>query len=852
MSRNNTWRWAIVLFVTFWAAYELIPPTPRDLIETFRNHASGTDTNFNAIVARAEAMQKTNSANTYGNLKTAVGTNDISRYFPTISTAGEANRSDAVLKGIQKKAAGKIRLGLDLQGGVEFMLSLDLTNKASITNMVSTGTNAVSEIAASETRTRLIEQSIEVLRKRIDRLGVAEPVLQPAGDNRIIVQMPGLNEADFESTKVSIQKAAFLEFKMVADNSGEQLAQGILEPGYEVKQERRKNQNGQDELFPVVLEKRSSAGLTGKNIVRAMVISDPMSGRPIISFELDGAGADAFAKTTRENVGRRMAIILDGVLISAPNITEPITGGRGQISGNYEVKEAYELAYALENPLEAPLKIDSVRTVAPSLGEKSIKDGFKASLIGLLAVSIFMLVYYRLSGLVANIALVVNSFLLLGVMCSIGTTLTLPGIAGIVLTIGMAVDANVLIYERIREELAAGKSLRGAIAAGYDRAFGTIFDSHLTSLISSIILIVLGTGPIKGFGVTLTIGVALSLFTALVITRLCFDWLVDNDKIKTLNMMSMIRAKGLDFMKYAKPAFVISWTLIIIGIGYGIHRGTKVLGPDFAGGDNTVLAFSKKVDQGAVAETLKKAGLVEPTIQFQKELVGGSETLRIFSAFGTSSNAVATLQKDFPDAGFSVKSVDQIGAVVGSEIAKTAFLSVFLALLGILVYVAFRYEFSFAVAAVVAVIHDVLMTMGWFFLTGRELSAPMVAAVLTIIGFSINDTIVIFDRIREDLKLGVPGTFRDVMNKALNQTLSRTIITSGTVFLSTLSLYLFGGGVINDFAFTFLVGIITGTYSSIYIASAMVLWWHKGQRPVKLSTTTVVSEIPVGTRTAKA
>ena len=215
-------------------------------------------------------------------------------------------------------------------------------------------------------------------------------------------------------------------------------------------------------------------------------------------------------------------------------------------------------------------------------------------------------------------------------------------------------------------------------------------------------------------------------------------------------------------------------------------------------------------------------------------------------------NAVATLQKDFPKAGFKIKSVDQIGAVVGGEIARTAFLSVFLALLGILVYVAFRYEFSFAVAAVVAVIHDVLMTMGWFFLTGRELSAPMVAAVLTIIGFSINDTIVIFDRIREDLKLGVPGTFRDVMNKALNQTLSRTIITSGTVFLSTLSLYLFGGGVINDFAFTFLVGIITGTYSSIYIASAMVLWWHKGQRPVKLSTTTVVTEIPAGTRTAKA
>lgn len=846
MSRNNTWRWALVLFVIFWAAYELVPPTPRDLIETFTNNASAKDTNFAAIVARAEAMQKTNSANPYGNLRAAIGSNDITRYFPTISTKGDTSPSGAILKGIQKKAAGKIRLGLDLQGGVEFMLSLDITNKAVI------NTNGASELAASEERSRLVEQAIEVLRKRIDSLGVAEPILQPAGDNRIIVQMPGLSEGEFESTKLRIQKAAFLEFKFVAENSNEQLTQGIVEPGFEIKQERRKGQSGQEELFPVVVEKRSSAGLNGKNIVRAMVVSDPMSGRPIISFELDSPGAEAFATTTRENVGRRMAIILDGVLYSAPNITEPITGGRGQISGNYDLKEALELANVLENPLEAPLKIDSVRTVAPSLGEKSIKDGFNASIYGLLAVSAFMLIYYRLSGLIANIALVVNSLLLLGVMCSIGTTLTLPGIAGIVLTIGMAVDANVLIYERIREELAAGKSLRGAIAAGYDRAFGTIFDSHLTALISSIILIVLGTGPIKGFGVTLTIGVALSLFTALVITRVLFDWLVNNDKITSLNMMSMIRAKGIDFMKWAKPAFAFSWLLIVIGIGFGFYRGTKVLGPDFAGGDNTVLSFVKKEDQGGVAESLRKAGLVEPTIQFQKELVGGSETLRVFSAFGTSSNVIASLQKDFPAAAFSVKSVDQIGAVVGNEIAKTAFLAVFLALFGILVYVAFRYEFSFAVAAVVAVLHDVLMTMGWFFLTGRELSAPMVAAVLTIIGFSINDTIVIFDRIREDLKLGVPGTFREVMNKALNQTLSRTIITSGTVFLSTLSLYLFGGGVINDFAFTFLVGIITGTYSSIYIASALVLWWHKGQRPVKLSEAAVVTEIPAGAKSAKA
>ena len=397
----------------------------------------------------------------------------------------------------------------------------------------------------------------------------------------------------------------------------------------------------------------------------------------------------------------------------------------------------------------------------------------------------------------------------------------------------MAVDANVLIYERIREELAAAKSLRGALNAGYDKAFSTIFDSNLTTLISSVILIWLGTGPVKGFGVSLTIGVTASMFTALVVTRLIFDWLLEKNLIKSLNMLHIIRGANFDFMRWAVPAFIASWALILIGNAYGLYRGKDVLGPDFAGGDRLTLAYveSEQVGVDKLRDMIGKLGIGDATIQYQKDPGIGKRSLQITTPFGTGVRLEDALKEQFPAAKYERLQLDKVGPTVGREIQESAVISALLAMFGILVYVAFRYEFSFAVGAVIAIIHDVLMTMGWFFLTGRELSAPIVAAILTIIGFSINDTIVIFDRIREDLKLGVRGTFKELMNHALNRTLSRTIITSGTVFLATLSLYLFGGGVINDFAFTFLVGIITGTYSSIYIASALVLWWHKGQRP---------------------
>ena len=811
MNRNNLWRFVLVLLVVLWSFYELYPPTGKDLVQYFRSRAVNTrDGNFTNIVARAQFLEKTAPGKPYDNLLEAIGTNDITRYFPMFEAKTEANPTSYVLKRLQREAAGRIKLGLDLQGGTSFLVRMDVS---SLTN-------------ASDTSSAR-NQAIEVLRKRVDKFGVAEPLIQPQGSEEILVQLPGLSADDQENAIIAIKKPAFLEFRLVHEDSRKLIDEGTtILPGYQLMKQVKVQANGTKVVEPYLVKK--TAVMTG-GIKGAFVTRDNL-GRPEISFTLDSQAAKTFGDITTENVGRQLAIVLDGELQTAPVIRSPITAGSGVIEGDYTEQEAFALRAVLENPLRTPLTIEASRLVDPTLGKDSIRSGIKAAVYGTLAVSVFMLVYYMIAGLVANVALIANIIILIGVMCAFGTTFTLPGIAGLVLTVGMAVDANVLIYERIREESAKGKSLRGALGAGYSRAFGTIFDSHVTTLISSVILWKLGTGSVQGFGVSLTIGVLASLFTALVVTRMIFDFLLDRGWLKSIPMLHIIRAAKLDFMKLAKPAFITSWLIIAIGIGFGFHRGKSAFGRDFIGGDSVTFSFQQKVEQDKLRATLSDAHIKDPLIQYQRDLANGKELLRVDSLPGTGEVVKNTLEH-LGSGGFHATSQEHVGASVGKDIQQSALVASLLSLFGILVYVAFRYEFSFAVGAVLAVIHDVLMTIGIYYMSGREFNATTVAAILTIIGFSTNDTIVIFDRIREDLKLGIRGTFKEVMNQALNQTLSRTIITSGTVFLATLSLFIFGGGEINDFAFTFLVGIITGTYSSIYIASALVLWWHKGQRP---------------------
>jgi SecD/SecF fusion protein len=834
MKQNNLGWFIVVLALIAWSFYEIYPPTSQSLIAEFSAKAQNQDGNFKQIVMDATNLVATGTNSEFSSLQMAVGTNELQRYFPNYNATNQVRPNLYILNRLQRAASGKIKLGLDLQGGTEYRLAMR-------TDVLNHGTNQATqtEIAGA------LSQAVEVLRKRIDKFGVAEPVIQQAGDNEIIVQMPGLSPSDKQQAETNLQQSAYLEFRMVNDRSAEIINEktgeklGAVPPGYEVLTHFEQSNGGGVTRESLVVKKapatREAPDYLAGDIITHAQLAYGNLGELQINFELNSDAGKKFGDITTANKGHRMAIILDGELYSAPTIDEPILTGSGMIHGHYTQDEARTLVNVLQNPLRAPLSIISTRDVEPTLGKDNIRSGINAAKYAVIGVSVFMFVYYLVAGVAANIALITNVIILLGVMCAAGTTFTLPGIAGGVLTVGMAVDANVLIYERIREELAKGKTLRGAIDAGYARAFGTIFDSHVTTLISSIILIWMGTGEIKGFGVTLTIGVAASLFTALVVTRLIFNFLVERNIIKGLYMFHVIKSSNVNFMAVAKPLAIATTIFIVGSLGFGATQGSKLFGVDFLGGDSVTFSYAQQVPQESVSSALKAAGLNDIQVQYQRDVSSGKSYLNITSPSGTADKIKSTLASQFPSSQFHADNTLSIGASVGDEIKKSAVVASLFALLGILFYVAFRYEFSFAIAAVIAVIHDVAFTIGAFCIasavSGRRFDATVVAAVLTIIGFSINDKIVIFDRIREDLKLGVRGSFKEIINIALNQTLSRTIITSGTVFIATAVLFIFGGGAINDFAFTFLIGIIVGTYSSIFVATAIVLWRSKGEKP---------------------
>jgi SecD/SecF fusion protein len=714
----------------------------------------------------------------------------------------------------------KVKLGLDLKGGTSFLLQMDLA-QIDVTG-----------------RADAMRQAIEIIRKRVDKFGVAEPIIQPVGGDRILVQMPGLEEQRRLEARHTIERTAYLEFRLVHPQNEQLLAQETSDPrfvppvGYKkmVLKETRQGRPVQSTYYVKIREE-----LTGQYVERAYVMPDEL-GRPEVALSFDKEGAKIFGRVTSASVGRLLAIVLDGELYSAPVIQVPITDGRARITGHFTYAEATQLANVLENPLQAPVHIVEERGVDPSLGKDSIQSGVRAALIGSVAVVVFMAVYYLLAGIVADLALLLNIVVLVGVLAMFKFTLTLPGIAGIVLTIGMAVDANVLIYERVREELAANKPLRAAIAAGYQRAFIVIFDSNFTTILTAVILMWLGSGPVKGFGVTLTIGLVANMFCAVFVTRWVFDWLVAKGWLKSFNMLHVFRhIPHINFLGFWKIAFLLSWLLIGAGMFTFVKRGGldvgkgAVYGIDFAGGDTVTLSFAQREDSDKLRASLERAGFTEAYIQYERG--AKDEVLSLKLPEKTADKVVEILQKDFPEARFNKLGVESVGAIVGKELLKQALWAVAASLVAIMIYVAFRFgEFSYGVGALVSLLHDVLMTIGWFCLTGRTFSMPVVAAVLTLIGYSINDTIVVFDRIRENKKLaGGRLNYFDLINNSVNQTLSRTILTAGTVFLCSVALYGFGGRVINDFAFCFMVGVLTGTYSSVYIASPCVLWYHRGE-----------------------
>jgi len=693
----------------------------------------------------------------------------------------------------------KIRLGLDLQGGTSFLIRLIPQTENGITK-------------------DLLDQAVEVIRKRVDQYGVSEPVISPQGKDRILVQIAGLDTKQVEEAKSQLQRVAKLEFAIVGEGGAGRLAriqsgEESMPPAYVLKP--YKPGKSDKEETQILVTRR--AALTGEHVTRAFAFFNQQGYG--VSLELDSEGAKIFDEVAAQHKGHQMAIILDGEVLSAPTLQSDYYGGHAQITGHFTDKEARDLSSALENPLRVPVEIEETRSVSPTLGADSVKSGVVAGIVGLVMVMVFVLIYYRFAGLVAIFGLLINIVILFGMMAMLNFTLTLPGIAGIILTIGLAVDANVLIYERLREEMAAGKSLPAALTGAYDKAFTAIFDANATTLITAVILFWQASGSVRGFAVTLSLGIIASMFSALLFTRTAFRWLVEKGGLKHLRMLDLIPTKKIDFL--GKRWIAIAFSLLLIGgsIGIFVVRGEKNFGIDFRGGDLLIVESAQPV---TVAQA--RVAVNDPAVVIQFERAGMSELLAFRSPQGTSDAILAKLRASFPNSGINPVGQDTVGALIGMEFAKSAVWALGLGMLGILIYVTLRFEFSFALGAVVALLHDVIIMLGLFSLFGGELSLVMVGAVLTIAGYSINDTIVVYDRIREGLQRGDRGKIQTLMNNSINETLGRTFLTGGLTLLSVGALFFFGGAVLRDFSFAILVGILVGTYSSIFIASPIVLW----------------------------
>lgn len=812
----------------------------------------------------------------------------------------------------------KLRFGLDLKGGTSFTLGVDkdkLRETIIAANPALSNETAAVEKKIQDTLQGCDARIIQVVRRRIDGMGMNEPVIQGMKDHRLLVQLPGVDEETRKAAKRSLQSAAFLEFRLTHPRNdelvGKLMASDACPEGYERggsgfvraanfnEVASRKGYAARlssfrvpDPRYQFMLEKCSDGSfrpafvcrtppvkepITGEYLTSASVERDP-AGSLAIAFSFNSKGAKLFSETTRNYVahgpknrsdrGRQLAIILDDTLVSAPVIQSEI-GARGQITGHFTAAEAQQLANDLNaGALPAPLTILAESSVAPTVGEDAINAGMIAAGLGFALVALFMFFYYWFTGLVANVALFLDVVLLpaalvlvanvLGVFAKDATmggtgtlslpVLTMPGIAGLVLTLGMAVDANVLIFERIREEFEANHAAGTAIKNGYGRAFTAILDSNITTIVTGMILFVVGTGPVRGFAITLTAGVILSMFTAVVVTRLLLDNFVDGNRTKPFRMLKVFKnVPHIPFVKLGRVAFFASFGVIAVSLAIFairlVNNRASVLAVDLTGGTSIVYSLdqSKMPSVGDVRKTIDpfdnaaiiqyQQGVSDATLLVKTGETAETEKGKALENHDVGGYVTRLLQAKFPDANLKQVSVDEVGSMVGADLKKSGTWAVILSLCAILIYVGFRFELGFGLGAIVALAHDALISLGLFSLCGRQVSLIVVTAILTIIGYSVNDTIVVFDRIREDLHKDQRTPFKELCDHAINTTLSRTVITSLTTLFAVLALFCFGDGSVFDFALTMLIGIIAGTFSSMFIATPVMVWWYRGKRP---------------------
>jgi len=665
-----------------------------------------------------------------------------------------------------------------------------------------------------------VAQSIEVVRRRVDELGTTEPLIQRQGADRIIVQVPGLQ--DPQRLKAILNQTAKLTFHLVDTSMSAQDALKSRPPATsEVVY------TNDTPPIPMLLVKR--AILSGENLVDAQPGFDQQSGNePIVSFRFDSYGAQTFGRVTQEHVGEPFAIVLDNKIITAPNIREPILGGSGQISGNFTVQSANDLAVLLRaGALPATLTVIEERTVGPGLGADSIRAGVTAVIISFVAVCAFMTFFYGTLGVIANISMVINVVMIIAILSALGATLTLPGIAGIVLTIGQAVDSNVLFYERFREEVKQGRPIVSAMESGFEKAFGTIIDANLTTLIAAIILFYMGSGPVRGFAVTLSIGIVTTVFTAYTVSRLMIAiWL---RRTRPKAVPKGVRTAFFDFarigfMRIRNYSFSITAMLTLASI-IGFATIGLNLGIDFTGGSMIEMkARQGAADPGDIRNRLEELGISSAQVQGFGD--PSNVMVRVQSqAEETAEQSVVAKIRGALEKDYEFRRVEVVGPSVSGELAVTGAIGLGLSLLAIMVYIWFRFEWQFAIGAVTATLHDAIMTIGLYVYTRMEFDITAIAALLTIIGFSLNDTVVIYDRMRENLRRYKSMPLEELIDLSLNSTLSRTILTAGTTFIAILGLVLFGGDVIRSFTISMLFGVFVGTYSSIYVAAPMLIYF---------------------------